>query len=80
MTPEQRMIKLFKWGTGNNVAICLLRFKQVYANKKDFRHLWEVTFKEVSNDHRSSRGTSEDMNEAMDLVWKDYKRKRRNEN
>lgn len=72
------MVKLFKWGDDNDIVIFIRRFKQYAKNCKDFTRYFEVEFLEVckgNNPHRTSRGKGETLGEAMDKVWKHYKRK-----
>ena len=78
MNEAERMIKLFAWGDKNEVVILIRRFKQYQKNCKDFIRWFEVEFMQVNKrnaPHRTSRGKGETLNDAMDNVWKDHKRK-----
>jgi len=83
MSTEKRMLKLFEFGDKNNIAVTVLRFSQVShvsvkdrrLEKNDGNRTFEVKFIEPKNGHRFSVGRSEELSDAMDLVWKHYKRK-----
>lgn len=75
-TPEQRMLDLFKWGDKNTISILLNRFGQTHSKTNKVTRYYEIKFIERKNNHRTSIGKAETLDEAMNLVWKHYKAER----
>ena len=79
---SERFTKLVNWGIEKNIVVRFSTFQSYYQNEKKgqkYKIMFEVNFLEVSNHtnavHRSSVGKAETFSDALDKVWKDYKRK-----